>query len=179
MCVCVCLCVCVCVAVCVRETETDRERQRQTERSCVRPTWSIRNDYMYTSLELTISYQYISLEREDGPTLRCQWCSLVKSSPYTLTCKLILPFFSSWLGNYIISRVQQHCHTEKLKPNSRDPFLITLKIFPLLFRGFPWALGIGVTIERHNWEWVGWGAGQGEGIGDFQDSIWNVNEENI
>jgi hypothetical protein len=26
---------------------------------------------------------------------------------------------------------------------------------------------------------VGWGAGQGEGIGDFWDSIWNVNEENI
>jgi hypothetical protein len=25
---------------------------------------------------------------------------------------------------------------------------------------------------------VGRGAGQGEGIGDFQDSIWNVNEEN-
>jgi hypothetical protein len=28
-------------------------------------------------------------------------------------------------------------------------------------------------------EWVGWGAGQGEGIGDFGDSIWNVNEKNI
>jgi hypothetical protein len=27
-------------------------------------------------------------------------------------------------------------------------------------------------------EWVGWRAGQGKGIGDFQDSIWNVNEEN-
>jgi hypothetical protein len=26
---------------------------------------------------------------------------------------------------------------------------------------------------------MGWGAGQGEGIGDFQDSIWNVNKENI
>jgi hypothetical protein len=26
---------------------------------------------------------------------------------------------------------------------------------------------------------VGWGAGQGGGIGDFWDSIWNVNEENI
>jgi hypothetical protein len=26
---------------------------------------------------------------------------------------------------------------------------------------------------------VGYGAGQGEGIGDFPDSIWNVNEENI
>jgi hypothetical protein len=29
------------------------------------------------------------------------------------------------------------------------------------------------------WEWVGRGAGQGESIGDFQDSICNVNEENI
>jgi hypothetical protein len=31
------------------------------------------------------------------------------------------------------------------------------------------------------WEWVGRGAGRGggEGIGDFWDSIWNVNEENI
>ena len=28
-------------------------------------------------------------------------------------------------------------------------------------------------------EWVGRGTGQGEGIGDFQDSICNVNEENI
>jgi hypothetical protein len=27
-------------------------------------------------------------------------------------------------------------------------------------------------------EWVGWGTGQGEGIGDFWDSILNVNEEN-
>jgi hypothetical protein len=26
---------------------------------------------------------------------------------------------------------------------------------------------------------MGWGAGQEEGIGDFQDSTWNVNEENI
>jgi hypothetical protein len=26
-------------------------------------------------------------------------------------------------------------------------------------------------------EWVGWGAGQGEGIGGFGDSIWNVNEK--
>jgi hypothetical protein len=28
-------------------------------------------------------------------------------------------------------------------------------------------------------EWVGLGAGRGESIGDFWDSIWNVNEENI
>jgi hypothetical protein len=28
-------------------------------------------------------------------------------------------------------------------------------------------------------EWVDRGAGWGEGIGDFQDSILNVNEENI
>jgi hypothetical protein len=28
-------------------------------------------------------------------------------------------------------------------------------------------------------KWVGRGAGQGEGIEDFRDSIWNVNEENI
>jgi hypothetical protein len=26
-------------------------------------------------------------------------------------------------------------------------------------------------------EWVGWGAAWQEGIGDFGDSIWNVNEE--
>jgi hypothetical protein len=25
-------------------------------------------------------------------------------------------------------------------------------------------------------EWVGWGAGRGEGIGDIPDSIWNANE---
>jgi hypothetical protein len=29
------------------------------------------------------------------------------------------------------------------------------------------------------WEWVGWGAGQGEGIRDFWDSVGNINEENI
>ena len=28
-------------------------------------------------------------------------------------------------------------------------------------------------------EWVGWGAEQREGVGDFWDSIWNVNEENV
>jgi hypothetical protein len=28
-------------------------------------------------------------------------------------------------------------------------------------------------------EWVGWGAGNWEGIGDFRDNISNVNEENI
>jgi len=28
-------------------------------------------------------------------------------------------------------------------------------------------------------EWVGWRAGQTEGIGDFWDSIGNVNEENV
>jgi hypothetical protein len=32
--------------------------------------------------------------------------------------------------------------------------------------------------QGKKWEWVGGGAGQGEGIGDFWDSIWNVNEEN-
>ena len=26
-------------------------------------------------------------------------------------------------------------------------------------------------------EWVGWGAGQGEGKGDFQNGIWNMYEE--
>ena len=36
-----------------------------------------------------------------------------------------------------------------------------------------------VNSRAKNQEWVGWGAGQGEGIGDFGDSIWNVNEENI
>jgi hypothetical protein len=29
------------------------------------------------------------------------------------------------------------------------------------------------------WEWVGRGAGQGEGIGNVPGSIWNVNKENI
>ena len=33
--------------------------------------------------------------------------------------------------------------------------------------------------QGHDWEWVGWVAGQGEGIGGFGDSILNVNEENI
>jgi hypothetical protein len=28
-------------------------------------------------------------------------------------------------------------------------------------------------------KWVGWGAGHEEGIGDFWESISNVNEENI
>jgi hypothetical protein len=28
-------------------------------------------------------------------------------------------------------------------------------------------------------EWVGWGAGTGEGVGGLEDSISNVNEENI
>jgi hypothetical protein len=27
------------------------------------------------------------------------------------------------------------------------------------------------NASARKWEWVGWGAGQGEGIGDFQDSI--------
>jgi hypothetical protein len=35
------------------------------------------------------------------------------------------------------------------------------------------------NARARKWEWVGWEAGQGEGIGDFQDSICNVNEENI
>jgi hypothetical protein len=35
------------------------------------------------------------------------------------------------------------------------------------------------NARTRNQEWVGLGAGSGEGIGDFQDSIWNVNEENI
>jgi hypothetical protein len=29
------------------------------------------------------------------------------------------------------------------------------------------------------WEWVDWGAGQGDSIGDFGDIICNANEENI
>jgi hypothetical protein len=36
----------------------------------------------------------------------------------------------------------------------------------------------GISRARKQ-EWVGWRAGQGEGIGDFGDSILNVNEENI
>ena len=34
------------------------------------------------------------------------------------------------------------------------------------------------NARARNWEWVSWGAGRGEGIGDFRDSILNVNEEN-
>jgi hypothetical protein len=33
--------------------------------------------------------------------------------------------------------------------------------------------------EAKKWERLGRGAGQGEGIGNFQDSIWNLNKENI
>jgi hypothetical protein len=36
-----------------------------------------------------------------------------------------------------------------------------------------------LNTKAKKWEWVGRGAGQGEGIRDFWDSIWNVNEENI
>jgi hypothetical protein len=32
------------------------------------------------------------------------------------------------------------------------------------------------NARAKKWEWVGRGAGQGEGIGNFWDSIWNVNE---
>ena len=35
------------------------------------------------------------------------------------------------------------------------------------------------NARAKKWEWVGRGARQGEGIWDFWDSIWNVNEENI
>ena len=35
------------------------------------------------------------------------------------------------------------------------------------------------NARAKNWEWVGWRAGFGEGIEDFCDSIWKVNEENI
>jgi hypothetical protein len=33
------------------------------------------------------------------------------------------------------------------------------------------------NARAKKWEWVGRGAGQGEGIGDFWDSISNVNEK--
>jgi hypothetical protein len=33
--------------------------------------------------------------------------------------------------------------------------------------------------QAKKWEWVGRGGGQGDGIGDIQDSILNINEENI
>jgi hypothetical protein len=33
--------------------------------------------------------------------------------------------------------------------------------------------------QAKNWECVGRGAGRGEGIGDFWDSICNINKENI
>ena len=36
-----------------------------------------------------------------------------------------------------------------------------------------------VNTRARKQEWVGWGAGHGEGIGNFRDSICNVNEENI
>jgi hypothetical protein len=35
------------------------------------------------------------------------------------------------------------------------------------------------NVRARNWERVGREAGPGEGIGDFWDSILNVNEENI
>jgi hypothetical protein len=35
------------------------------------------------------------------------------------------------------------------------------------------------NARAKKWEWVGRGAGRGEGIGNFQASIWNVNKENI
>ena len=35
------------------------------------------------------------------------------------------------------------------------------------------------NAKAKKWEWVGRGAGHGEGKGDFWDSIWNVDEENI
>jgi hypothetical protein len=34
-------------------------------------------------------------------------------------------------------------------------------------------------LSKERMECVGWEAGRGEGIGDFQDSIRNGNEENI
>ena len=33
------------------------------------------------------------------------------------------------------------------------------------------------NARARKWEWLVWGAGCGEGIGDFQDSIWNINED--
>jgi hypothetical protein len=33
------------------------------------------------------------------------------------------------------------------------------------------------NARAKKWEWVGRGAGQGERIGDFRDSIGNVNEK--
>ena len=35
------------------------------------------------------------------------------------------------------------------------------------------------NARTKKWEWVGRGVGGGQGIGDFWDSIGNVNEENI
>jgi hypothetical protein len=35
------------------------------------------------------------------------------------------------------------------------------------------------NTRAKKWEWVGREAGKEEGIGDFEDSIRNVNEENI
>jgi hypothetical protein len=35
------------------------------------------------------------------------------------------------------------------------------------------------SARAKKWEWVGRGAGRGEGIGDFRDNIGNVNEENV
>jgi hypothetical protein len=34
------------------------------------------------------------------------------------------------------------------------------------------------NARAKKWEWVGRGVGGGEGMGDFWDSIGNVNEEN-
>jgi hypothetical protein len=35
------------------------------------------------------------------------------------------------------------------------------------------------NVRAKKWEWVVRGAGGEEGIGNFQDSIWNVYKENI
>jgi hypothetical protein len=35
------------------------------------------------------------------------------------------------------------------------------------------------NARAKKWEWVGRGTGQGEDIGNFQDSIRNINKENI
>jgi hypothetical protein len=35
------------------------------------------------------------------------------------------------------------------------------------------------NARAKKWEWVGRGAGQGVGIGDFRDSICNVNKKNL
>ena len=63
------------------------------------------------------------------------------------------------------------------------PILRRNEVFTLWSgREAPWSCKLYMpqgNARAKKWEWVDRGAGQGEGIGNFQDSIRNVNKENI